>query len=109
MSEEIYLRLREFLDQLPGGYPKTPSGVEMKILKKLFRPEDAELVMKLTRQPEELSAIAARTGIPAGGLATRLDDLADRGLIWRERTGERKRYMAAHFVVGIYEMQLKQL
>ena len=109
MSEEIYVRLREFMDKLPGGYPRTPSGVEMKILKKLFRPEDAELVMKLTRHPEELSAIAERTGIPRDQLERRLDDLAGRGLIFRERVGERKNYMAAHFVVGVYEMQLQHL
>ena len=39
MSEEIYARLREFMDALPGGYPATPSGVEIKLLKKLFTPE----------------------------------------------------------------------
>ncbi|OGP56024.1 MAG: hypothetical protein A2V67_13855 [Deltaproteobacteria bacterium RBG_13_61_14] len=109
MSEEIYERLREFMDKLPGGYPKTPSGVEMKILKKLFREEDAELVMKLTRRPEELSSVAKRTGIPRDQLERRLDDLAARGLIFRERTGDRKKYMALHFVVGVYEFQLKRL
>ncbi len=46
MSEEVYVRLREFLDKLPGGYPETDSGVEIRILKKLFSPEDAELTMK---------------------------------------------------------------
>jgi len=32
MSDEAYLKLRNFLDQFPLGYPETPSGVEVKIL-----------------------------------------------------------------------------
>ena len=58
MSDEIYLKLREFLDKLPAGYPETPTGIEIKILKKLFSPEDAELVMKLKPEPESVSDIA---------------------------------------------------
>jgi NAD-dependent dihydropyrimidine dehydrogenase PreA subunit/DNA-binding HxlR family transcriptional regulator len=81
----------------------------MKILKKLFREEDAELVMKLTRHPEELSAIAERTEISPQELEKKLDDLAARGLIHRERSGDRKKYMALHFVVGVYEAQLTRL
>ena len=60
MSEETYLRLREFLDNMPGGYPSTPSGVEIRILKKLFAPEEADLCLKLKKDPEAVSAIAAR-------------------------------------------------
>jgi electron transport complex protein RnfB len=47
MSGDIYVRLREFMDTMPAGYPATPSGIEIKILKKLFSPDDAEMVMKL--------------------------------------------------------------
>jgi len=34
-----------FLDGLPGGFPPTPDGVELRILKRLFTPEQAELAM----------------------------------------------------------------
>jgi len=63
MSEDIYVRLREFMDTMPAGYPTTPNGLEIRILKKLFTPDDAEMVMKLKTAPEEVSAIAARLGI----------------------------------------------
>lgn len=33
------LRLREFLNNMPGGYPETESGVELRILEKFFTPE----------------------------------------------------------------------
>ena len=53
MSNDIYERLREFLDTLPTGFPATPTGVEIRILKKLFTPEEAELTMNLQSEPEE--------------------------------------------------------
>ena len=72
MSEEVYSRLREFLDQLPGGYPETPTGVEIRILKKLFSPEDAELTMKLKPEPEGISSIANRLGVDESEAAEKL-------------------------------------
>jgi len=46
MSEDAYTRLREFFDAMPGGFPATDSGVEIKILKKLYTPEAISLVEK---------------------------------------------------------------
>jgi hypothetical protein len=37
MAEDIYLELREFMDTMPGGFPATDSGVELKILRKFSR------------------------------------------------------------------------
>ena len=59
---DVYTKLREFLHTFPGGYPSTPTGVEIKILKKLFSPEDAALYLSLTKEPEERGAIAKRLG-----------------------------------------------
>jgi hypothetical protein len=36
------------MDSLPAGYPPTPTGVELRILEKLYTPEHAELTMQLT-------------------------------------------------------------
>ena len=60
MSKDVYGRLREFLDKMPGGYPTTETGVEIKILKKLFNPEEAETTMNLTAMPEAVPVIAER-------------------------------------------------
>jgi electron transport complex protein RnfB len=43
MDQEVYERLARHLDQLPAGFPKTESGVELRILKRLFTEEEAEL------------------------------------------------------------------
>jgi ferredoxin len=109
MSEKVYTKLREFLDTLPGGFPATDTGVEIKILEKLFTPEEAELTMKLKEEPEEISTIADRTGIEEPELAEKLEAMAQKGLIFRVREGDKPLYQAYQFLVGIYEFQLKSL
>jgi formate hydrogenlyase subunit 6/NADH:ubiquinone oxidoreductase subunit I len=109
MNEDVYTRLREFMDTMPGGYPATPSGVEIKLLKKLFTPEQAELTMTLGQEPEDVQSIAARTGKGEAELAEKLEELAMKGLIFRVRDGEKRLYRAYQFVVGVYEFQLNTL
>jgi electron transport complex protein RnfB len=53
MSDGPYVKLRESLDRFPLGFPQTPSGVEIKILKRLFTEEEAETTLLLTPLPEE--------------------------------------------------------
>lgn len=109
MSEDLYKRLREFFNAMPGGFPATDSGVEIKILKKLYTPEEAELTMELKEEPEEVSGIASRISMDESELAQKLEEMAQKGLIFRVRDGEKRLYQAYQFLVGIYEFQLKNL
>ncbi len=109
MVNDIYERLRAFLDTLPTGFPTTPTGVELRILKKLFTPEEAELTMNLRSEPEELSQIAARLGGKESELASKLETMAQKGLIFRVRQEDQVKYQAYQFIIGIYEFQLKSL
>ena len=84
---DVYTRLREFMDKMPAGYPETPTGVEIKILKKLYTPDEAELTMKLKSEPEEVPVIAKRIGADEKELAEKLEDMAQKGLIYRVRSG----------------------
>ena len=61
--ESIYNKLAQHLDNLPGGYPATESGIELRILKRLFTPEEAEIAVHLTLMPESAAAIAQRIGV----------------------------------------------
>ncbi len=106
MSEDVYLRLRSFLQQLPTGYPEARSGVELKILKKLFSEVHAELATLLTQEPQTVSQIAAGTDMDESELAGNLEDMAVRGLIFRIRREGKKLYSAYQFLIGIYEFQL---
>lgn len=109
MREDVYERLRKFLDAMPGGFPATDAGIEIKILKKLYSPDEAELTMKLKEEPEPVSEIANRIGMEEGELAEKLEDMAQKGLIFRIREGGRPLYRAFQFLIGIYEFQLKNL
>jgi H+/Na+-translocating ferredoxin:NAD+ oxidoreductase subunit B len=106
MGEEIYPKLREFLDGLPGGFPATESGVEIKILKKLFTHEDAQMALCLTSKLETAETIAGRCGMEVSEAEEKLESMVQRGLIFRTKEGGRSLYQAEQFVSGIYEYQV---
>ena len=60
MIEDIYRNLQERLDNYSVGFPATDSGVEIKILKALFSPEDAEMFLGMTPKLEKVETIAQR-------------------------------------------------
>jgi electron transport complex protein RnfB len=109
MSEEVYEKLARHLDRLPAGFPRTESGVELRILKKFFNPEEAELACCLQMMPEPAEAIAARTGFPAAELAGKLESMSGKGLILRADRPEGPLYMAAQYVIGIWEYHVNDL
>jgi len=110
LTDDIYEKLARHLDRLPGGFPPTESGVELRILRRLFSPEEAELAVHLTLAPEEPRAIAERGQIPSEQAAERLEELARKGLVFRlESEGRPIKYMAAQFVVGIWEYHVNDL
>ena len=109
MPKDIYLKLRDFLNKLPAGFPATESGVEIKILKKLFTPEQAAIALQLRTKPEPVSAIAPRLTMDEAQAAEKLEAMAKEGLIYRTRVNGRPFYRALQFVVGIYEFHLNTL
>ena len=50
MSQDIYGRLANAMDALPNRYPRTASGVEIKIIKRVFTPEEVELAGQMSRK-----------------------------------------------------------
>jgi electron transport complex protein RnfB len=110
MVTDVYDRLAQHLDNLPSGYPRTESGVELRILRRLFTPEDAELALHLTLLPEPARVVARRAQIPVEEAARRLEEMGRKGLIYvYRREGKEPEYMAIHFVIGIYEFQVSRL
>lgn len=103
VSDLVYDRLAEALDRLPNGFPRTSSGVEIRILKKIFSPEEASLASQLTCSMESDEAIAARTGLLVDEAKTRLLKMLDKGMLWDREEGGEHLFRLAPFVVGIYE------
>ncbi len=110
MAENIYKKLAKHLDNLPGGFPPTKSGVELRILRRLFTPEEARLALKLTLLPEEAEVIARRAQLSPDETARRLEEMARKGLIYRiESQGQPPRYMTLQYVIGIWEFHVNDL
>jgi H+/Na+-translocating ferredoxin:NAD+ oxidoreductase subunit B len=110
MTEDIYRKLAKHLDNLPGGFPSTDTGVEFRILKRLFTPEEAEFAQYLTLIPEESRVVARRAKISAQEASRRLETMAQRGLIYRiaSKRGQPK-YMALQYAIGIWEFHVNDL
>ncbi len=107
--EDVYEKLAGHLENTPGGFPKTPTGVELRILKQLFTPEQAGLCTDLIMMPETAKAIADRTGRVASQIEPLLKEMGEKGLIVHiERNGENT-FMLLNFVVGIWEYQVNTL
>ena len=106
---DVYQRLAHHLDRLPAGYPATEDGVELRILQRLFTAEEAEIALGLTMMPETAASIAERTGQGAVRLAPILEAMSRKGLIYRSSKGGQHHYMAAQFVIGIWEYHLNDL
>ncbi len=77
---DVYEKLAKHLDNLPTSYPSTESGVELRILKRLFTPEEADIAMTLTMMPEPVAGIAARVDRDEAAVGRALEEMARKGL-----------------------------
>jgi electron transport complex protein RnfB len=111
-NSQVYRDLQNHLDKLPIGFPPTESEVEIRILKHLFTPEEAELACRLSMIPEPLDQIYERfdkNKIAMDELEQTLDRMVEKGSIdGREKTN-RKLYNLIPFAVGMYELQVDRL
>jgi len=108
-SDDVYIRLRDFMSRLPSGLPRTESGAELKLLHKLFTPEEAEMAMNLRLFPEPARVVAKRCGMDKREAAEMLESMAVKGLALRVRGGKERFYLALHFIVGVYEFHVGNL
>jgi len=105
MSQQAYKKLAERLDALPNGFPPTESGAELRMLAKLYTPEEAELASQLRLTKEVPEQVANRLGRDKGEVRKLLKGMARKGLIAAGRTEAGLGYGLMPFIVGIYEMQ----
>jgi Na+-translocating ferredoxin:NAD+ oxidoreductase subunit B len=109
-TDTVYSSLAEHLDTFPGGFHATETGAEIRLLQKLFSPEEAELATELTLKRESAQEVAARTQRQPDRVAAVLEEMASRGLVFAVYSDcDPTRYQAVPLVVGIYEFQLARL
>ena len=115
MNDEIYHKLRKHLDQHPIPYPKTESGIEIKLLKSLFTEEEAAITLQLSALLERPAKIYKRlkdTDLTLEQLERKLEEMLRKGLIRGSRDRNNKdKYLFSKMplVIGIYEAQVDKL
>ena len=109
MTDDVYRRLAETLDAIPNGFPSTESGVELRLLAKIFEPEEAALASVMHLKKEPASEIAARTGGDPKAVRQTLKTMVRKGQILVGRKDRQLTFGLMPFAVGIYEEQLPRL
>jgi Na+-translocating ferredoxin:NAD+ oxidoreductase subunit B len=109
MTDKVYYDLREQLDQYASGFPSTESGVEIKILEKLFTEQEAKLYLNLSMMLETPEVLAQRIGREPNEMVERLERMVDKGLIFRMKKDDSVKYAASPFVPGSYDFQVKDM
>jgi Pyruvate/2-oxoacid:ferredoxin oxidoreductase delta subunit len=112
-EEEVYHKLQRYLNSLPVDYPETESGVEIKILKHMFTPQEAEIALKLKSIPQEPSALFRpfkKKGWTLEQLSDKLSKMGKKGsIIWIKNKEGRDFYSIASLAIGFFDFQLGQL
>jgi len=106
---DIYELLRQAVDEVGVGFPKTTSGVEIRMLKKLFTEQEAAMYIQLTRELETPEEIAERTNQDPKEVAVLLKHMTEKGLTFPKRKRDTFYYARAPFGFGIMEHQLNRL
>ena len=115
-EDDVYRVLQKHLDKMPIGFPVTKSGSDIRVLKHLFTPKEAEIATLLKfgweRDLETLDVIYARLGdknITKEELRDALDEMGHKGLIMTKKESDQTYYGNALLMVGIFEFQVNRL
>ena len=105
-----YRRLANRLDALPNRFPPSEDESDLRLLARLFNPQEAALAADLLPEKEGPAEIAARNcnrmGLDSREITMMLREMAKKGLIAIGKTAQgRLGFGLLPFVVGIYEAQ----
>lgn len=111
-NEQVYRKLQKHLNNQAVGFPATRSGVELKILKHIFNPDEAEIASYLGYKFEPVETIFGKVKHLTESiedLQDILDSILKKGGIEVKIKGGKKNYCCSPLVVGMYEFQIERL
>jgi len=111
-NDQVYIKLQQHLDKQPVGFPATKTGVEIRILKHIFTPEEAEAASLLSYKYEPLKDIYRRAKHLVESpeeLEKVLGRIQKKGGIESKIKNSKMHYCNSPLVVGMYELQLNRL
>ncbi|MFX0184266.1 MAG: 4Fe-4S binding protein [Candidatus Hodarchaeota archaeon] len=113
-KDMVYIELRKQIDKMPIGLPPTNSGVELRILKQLFTPDEAKIALHLNIIPEPVEKIynrvkKANPSITIADLKRVLDRLVLKGAILSGMKNGKVSYSYLQFAIGMFEYQVDRM
>ncbi|NJD32507.1 MAG: 4Fe-4S dicluster domain-containing protein [Gammaproteobacteria bacterium] len=107
VAKDIFGALGEKIDSLTVHTPQTETF--RAVLRELYSPEEAELVVRMPFTLSTVDRIARVTGRAPAELEPQLARLSDKGLVVDLNLGGTYHYMPAPFVIGIFEFTMMRL
>ena len=108
-----YRKLQRHLNKMPVGYPATKTGVEIKLLKSIFTPEQARVATHLDYMHKSIDQIYETAKVEVDSkedLKRILDETVSNGGISRRKRDGKEQYATLPFVSwGMYEHHLKRI
>jgi electron transport complex protein RnfB len=111
-EDRIYRELQKHLNRQPVGFPATRSGSDLRLLKWLFTPAEAQWAMKLNyklRSLKDLYENVREMGISFGDLSDALEGMARKASIGRVERNGIPCFFNIPLVVGMYEGKVYEL
>jgi ferredoxin len=111
-ENNVYRNLQIHLDQFPIGFPATPTGIELKVLKHLFTEDEAIIATKLSwsfASPDNIHNQLKNLDISIEELEEMLSIMASKGTIKYKIVDDKKIYANLPLVVGIFEYQVNKM
>jgi Na+-translocating ferredoxin:NAD+ oxidoreductase subunit B len=105
-ADNVYVDLQKHLDKQAVGFPATKSGVEIRILKHLFNPEQARLALYLNYKPQSALDIfnsAKGSGVSLAKVKSLLETMVSNGAIGTKERNGTDYYFTMPLLVGILE------
>jgi NAD-dependent dihydropyrimidine dehydrogenase PreA subunit len=106
---DIYEKLQKQLDNMATGFPATENKTEIKLLKRMFSEAEAELFLQLAPVLQAPADVAKQLKRDPGQISEMMEQMAQKGLLFRKRKGDQVRYATVPYVVGIFEHQLGRM
>lgn len=109
MNRDSYIKLAKKLDELPNRYVATESGVEIRLLEKLFTPEEARIAAEMSSEKRTAAEIASLANVPEKEARQILKGLVRKEMILFSKGESKLVYSLMPFVVGFYETSLPRM
>lgn len=107
--ENVWEKLRQKLDGMTKGYPKTENGAELVFLKKIFTEEDADFFIRFKSGLQTVEAVAEHYGMSPEEAEARLEDMSKKHLMYWERDGLSKKYRIVPYIHGLWEFNVDSI